>query len=113
MLVTVHDFDYGSKVGFVDDNGVCLQFALGQESGWFVAEADSLFYGNPKPVEDELDDYFFDPYYMKDLGSAYSFRIVAERKRDLYLVIYNNRSGLQDRVFMFKAPEDEPVHGVV
>ena len=113
MLVTIDEGDWGAKVGFVDENGACLEYPIGLDAGWFASEAEPLFYGGVHG-DCDLGDYNFDPTYIRrestDVYGSYTFRLVSDDKPDLYLVLFNLS---EDRQLMFKSPEAEPVYGVI
>jgi hypothetical protein len=120
MLVT-YDEELG-KVGFVDRDGACLDYTLGEGAGWFVSRQEPLFYGGCLPeYQEDIDEYDFDPAYIRDVGDftahetfgAYSFRLVADEKEDLYLVIYNNLSHLLRKHFQWKAAGCDTLTGEV
>ena len=121
-LVVCKKDPWGHSINFVDENNVLVGFEAYQSCceswGWRIEDdkgepIEEPLGGGRLRMETDLSDYRFvadrmpelreqTPVIEDDCGGELYFRLVADKKRDRYLVLYNYHSGYYAHGFTFK-----------
>jgi hypothetical protein len=108
-------FNKDSKFNFVDENNVVVGYDSHQDccenAAWSYTHNEPTtfkFAEIPTPENYDTEAYNFDPAWFRELtetrdsldeGGAVAFRLTAEGKPDLYLVLSNSHNGYYSHGF--------------
>jgi hypothetical protein len=110
-------FEQHDRVNFVDENNVFVGYELEticcECASWYISDSPKYDGDAYRQAKYDLEDYCFanseHPTYIGDENeedlNGVAFRLIADGKPDLYLILSNLQNGYYDHNFTVKVDE--------
>ena len=130
MKVFTPENSFEDRINFLDSNNVLVGFQTHQDccetSGWYFSKnkkTDTDYDEGVMELEEEnilVKDYNFDPDYFEEVkdanveeGGMIRFRLIDDKKNELFLHIFNSHNGYYSHGFSVSIPGKKVIEGSI